>query len=298
VDQLRPAEIVLRAYRSIFLEPDWAHTHYYGWKEEARSPGVRVLRKVVGPASRRLVLSECGADEVNELVGNSQGLLAETIVHDFSGTLSTWQLPGFKALPRDGWMLNGGTFAIDLAEDATAIFEAMTPDTKRRIRKAEKAGIEVAVEHHPNPSRLERFFAALQQMHRERGLYPVPVATLSRMFEDGRATLLSNEAADSPGAYLMLYRAGPTAIWLHGVGRGATADTGQLLQWRAIAALKAAGAGWYDLGGAPADAESGIYRYKQAFGGAFVSLGNEWVRTSSAVAVARHASLAMRRFKS
>lgn len=287
----------MTAYRSIFLEPDWAHSAYYGWREEASSPHVRVLGKPAGPISRRLVLSDGGADELNELLGLGHGPLAETIVHDFTGTLSSAELPGFTPLPRRGWMLNGATFAIDLAEDATAIFERMAPDTKRRIRKADKAAVEVAVEQHPDGARIDRFFAAVCQMHRERGLHSLPVATLSRMFDDGRATLLSNEAAGSPGAYLMLYRAGPTAIWLHGVGRGATADTGQLLQWRAIEALKAAGARWYDLGGAPPDPASGIFRYKQAFGGEFVSLGNEWVRGGLAVSVARRAVAAARKLK-
>ena len=279
----------MSAYRSIFLEPDWAHTLYYGWREEEYFPAVKVLRKDVGPASRLLLLGETGDVDIAEraLREAGHGPLREAVFHDFTGSLNDASLRGFQNLARDKWMLNAATFVIDLSADPDAILERMSADTKRRIRKADAAGVAVEVESHPPLARLCRFFGALREMQIDRGLHPVRTAPLERMFEEGRALLLSNETEGSSGGYLMLYRAGDKAIWLHGVGRGTTPDSGQLLQWRAIEALKQRGVRWYDLGGVPSDPASGIRPYKQGFGGDFVALGKEFASASPLVALAR-----------
>lgn len=279
----------MSAYRSIFLEPEWAHTLYYGWREQASFPQIRVLRKDFGPVTRLLLLGETGDVDIAEraLREAGHGPLREAVFHDFTGSLNDASLRGFQNLARDKWMLNAATFVIDLSADPDAILERMSADTKRRIRKADAAGVAVEVESHPPLARLSRFFGALREMQIDRGLHPVRTAPLERMFEDGRALLLSNETEGSSGGYLMLYRAGDKAIWLHGVGRGTTPDSGQLLQWRAIEALKRRGVRWYDLGGVPSDPASGIRRYKQGFGGDFLALGNEFASASPLVALAR-----------
>lgn len=279
----------MTTYRSIFLEPDWAHTLYYGWREVASFPEVTVLRKDFGPASRLLVLSEAqDGIQLDQALGEARagGAMRETIVHDFGGSLPGTP-KGFRELPRARWMLNGSTLVIDLTREEGAIYDCMAADTKRRVLKAERAKVRVEIEPRPEGAQLRRFFDALQEMHRQRGLHPIATAPLQRMFEDGRALLLSNESRVGPGAYLMLYLAGDKAIWLHGVGRGSSPDSGQLLQWRAIQTLKANGIRWYDLGGVPADPASGIRRYKEAFGGEFVPLGNEFVMTGPLMALAR-----------
>lgn len=284
----------MSAYRSIFLEADWAHTQYYGWEEVAASSKVRLLRKRIGPLSRELVLSEGTAREIRALLSKSRRWLHETVIHDFCGTLSIAALPGkFRPLPRSRWMLNSATFVIDLTPNPAAIYKKMNANTKRRIRKAEESGVKVSIEQRPCNDRLNRFFAALKRMHRERGLHSLSSTALARMFDDGRAILLSNDVGDAPGAYLMLYRSSQKAIWLHSVGKGENPDVGRLLQWHAIKALRAAGVRWYDLGGAPDDSGSGIYRFKEGFGGQFVTLGGELVSTSPALDAARAAVVAI-----
>jgi hypothetical protein len=280
----------LTAYRSIFLEPDWAHTAYYGWREVGAAPHARMLGKRVGPLTRRLVLAEGVGEEIEPLVGRGSRLLQETIIHDFSGKLSQSDLPpGFKPLPRESWILNSGTYVVDLANSSENLKHHMNSNWKRSLRRALADPPPVTVERHPTDAKLGRFFREVGKMARERALHIAPNTCLRRMFEDDRAILLSCEPEHGSGAYLMIYRAGLHAIWLYSVGTGASPDTQRLLQWRALETLRSMGVRWYDLGGAPADSESGINRFKQGMGGEFVSLGNEWVRSGLAVAAARRA---------
>jgi hypothetical protein len=288
----------MTGYHSIFFEPDWAHALYYGWRELWASPGLRILEKRRGPATRKLVLSSNSseADSPLQLAMGRDSLAAETVLHDFAGALpigSDRRFGRFHSLPRHAWLLNGATFVIDLAQSEDCLLQRMNPDTRRRIHKAESAGVPIETDRRPSSIRLDRFLGALRQVARQRAFDVPQPETLAQMFDEGRAILLSNETQAEEGAYLMIYRAGDKAYWLHGAGRGTSPDAGQLLQWRAIQKLKNEGLRWYDLGGVPSGPESGIYRFKQAFGGDYLDLGREYVARTSLMKLLRAGAIAM-----
>ena len=271
----------MSAYRTIFLEPDWVHSAYYGWSDEWPDPQFRVLKHRSGPLQRRLIV--CGiadsqracalADETRRAAGP----VAEVIVHDLRGR-TDWPSRGFEAIGRDGRMLNVDTFVTDLRQSEADLLASMSQQCRRKIRAAENAGLSPVCESNPSPERLNEFLAQFNRMASERAIKSPDRAALARMFADGRAFLLSVDRDGAQPNFVVTYRAGDKAIFLYGVGHGKTNDgAGQLVQWAAMQALKRDGVHWYDLGGLPSlDEDDGLYRFKKGFGGELVDLGGEY----------------------
>lgn len=287
----------MSGYHSIFFEPDWVHTLYYGWRDLLLSPQLRVLEKRRGPTTRRLVLSSdpgVADSRLQQALGHD-ALAAETVLHDFADALpigSDRRFERFHPMPRHSWLLNGGTFVIDLAQSEESLLQRMNPDSRRRIQRAERAGVPVELERRPSSARIDRFFRSLRQVARQRAFDVARTETLARMFDDGRAILVSNETHAGEGAYLMIYCAGDKGYWLHGAGRGTSPNAGQLLHWRAIQQLKNDGVQWYDLGGVPFEQTNGIYKFKRAFGGEYLDLGCEYVARTPLMRLLRAGAMA------
>jgi hypothetical protein len=289
----------MSGYHSIFFEPDWAHTLYYGWRDLWVSPQLRVLEKRRGPTTRKLILSSNPGEadsRLQQALGHD-ALAAETVLHDFADALpigSDRRFERFHPMPRHAWLFNGATFVIDLAQSEETLLQRMNPDTSRRIHKAQSAGVEVKIERRPSSARLDRFFDTLRQAALQRAFDIARAETLARMFDDGRAILVSNETHVGEGAYLMIYCAGDKGYWLHGAGRGTSPSAGQLLHWRAIQQLRNEGARWYDLGGVPSNPVNGIYKFKRAFGGEYLDLGCEYVSRTPLMKLLRAGAMAAR----
>lgn len=273
-----------RIYRSLFLGDGNPHQRYYGWRVVEDSPGLRVLAKSRGLVHRTLVLlSSSGADAVAAAVERASrkfGLI-DILIHDFDKVLAKAPLlasRGFRPATDAERLLNVATFVIDLTQDEHALFEGMSADYRRKIRRAEEAGIRVTLHDRPSPRLLAEFSAAFATMAAERSLAAIDPRVLSRMYEDGNGLLLVVQRGDDVTNYLHLYTAGDTALFMSGVNPSKENDgAGQLLHWRAIRELKERGFGWYDLGGvASLDPSNGIYKFKQKFGGELVLLGSEW----------------------
>jgi hypothetical protein len=284
----------MSGYRSIFFEPDWVHVRYHGWDDSWPDPAIRLLSKRQGPLRRHLLLSELSDPRRVAAILDGLGLsgLAELVFHDFTDEPSigaTLRDRRFVPLGAGKRLLNIATFVFDLANSDDELLKRMSADTRRKIRKAEGAGLSVEAEDRPAPALITEFAAEFATTARERGFRAANAGRLERMFADGRATLFRvRESGQSPH-YLMTYRAGDKAIFLHGVGRDrSNSGAGHLLQWGVIKGLRERGLRWYDMGGIPAIGdENGIFRFKRGFGGELVRLGNEYGRRSWPVRLAR-----------
>ncbi len=287
-----------RAYRSIFLDEDSPHQRYFGWTAQEEEGGVRVLRKRYAVVHRSLVLlSAGGAAALPRIVRRAARRLtcADVFVHDFDAGVGDPSalagLPFHRAAPSER-LLNLATFVIDLAQDESALWSALSADYRRKLRRAEAAGIEVAVHERPDDALLDDFLRAYAALAAERGLAPVRREVLQRMYAQGHALLLVARHGGQATNFLHLYTTRDTGFFMYGANPAKENDgAGQFIHWRAIQELKARGLAWYDLGGVPSLAPSnGIHQFKQKFGGQLVLLGSEWRHVGPALKALAFAS--------
>lgn len=288
-------------YRSIFLSRQWQHVRYLGWRECPGQPGIRVIERGFGPITRRLLLldrSDYDRDALAAALGADRSPLRETFVHDFTGADAVrahLSARGYAELGASRRLLNIATFVIDLGRSEAELKAALTSDARRKLRRAVESGMSFDA-HAGSPEEIEAFHRANAVLATARRFQPVARDLTSRMLSEGAARLFTVRLDGAPIAFLLIYLAEDSAIFLHGASTVKDEGSGYLLQWGAILALQAAGVRWYDMGGLPAiDSANGIYRFKKAFGGELVRLGCEYGRVGSVARAARAALLAVRR---
>ena len=273
-----------RVYRSLFLDDANPHQRYYGWNVAEDRPGVRVLRKRYGMVTRSLVLlAGAGRGVAEDAVRKAcdRSPLSDVVIHDFDAILADPPmlagLPFYRASAAER-LLNTATFVIDLMQDETALFGALSADYRRKIRKAESSGLVVEVHDRPDAGLLASFAAEYAVLAQDRGLAPVKTTVLEQMYAGGNALMLVARRGSKITNYLHLYTTKDTALFMYGVNPARENDgAGQYLHWEAIRALRQRGFAWYDLGGvATVDPSNGIYSFKERFGGQLVMLGPEW----------------------
>jgi len=108
-------------------------------------------------------------------------------------------------------------------------------------------------------------------------------AIWERFLAEGLGHLLLTEFGGEPIAGLILFRYGPTAWYFYGASTAKARDLmpNHALQWAAMRWAKAHGCTRYDWWGAPnaleeSDPMWGVYRFKQGFGGEFISHIGAW----------------------
>ncbi|MFV0279913.1 MAG: GNAT family N-acetyltransferase [Rhodoblastus sp.] len=270
------------SYRSIFLEPDWAHQKYFGWRTRDCAPGLRILSKTVRGAERLLALVEPGQSVASLAAGIPARLTtAEITVHAFeAGEAASFSVNGraFAPLANEERLLNIATYVIDLSQDEEALMGAMSSDYRRKIRKATGAGVSVVAVERPDTELVQEFSAAFGRLAQDRGLAAFDPGAYSRMYAAGDAILYVLRQDGENAGYLHVYKAGPSAIFMTGVTPAKAHDgAGQFLHWEIIRDLKRRGLRWYDLGGVRSfDDADGISRFKKGFGGGAINLGAEW----------------------
>lgn len=272
------------SYRSIFLAADWAHQKYFGWKELSCQPGLRILKTVRFPVTRYLFLLErAGRNVLDRQVSRCQGMagLADIIIHDFDDVLTSGYSVGshlfHKAGQRDR-LLNIATFVIDLRKSDEELMARMSADYRRKIRKAASSDVEIEAIAHPTQLLVAEFADEFRRFAQERGLNAIDPQVLSSMYRDGNAILLVGKKSGKTTSFLHLYRVADAAAFMYGVNLSKENDgAGQYLHFEAMRVLRDQGVCWYDMGGvASSDPSDGIYRFKEKFGGEYVSLGCEW----------------------
>lgn len=287
------------SYRSIFLAPDWAHQKYFGWKELSCEPGLRILTRGRFPITRYLFLLErAGRDVLDRQVSRYLGkaALADIIVHDFDDVLASGYGVGsspFRRAEQRERLLNVATFVIDLRRTDDELMSQMSADYRRKIRRAASTDVEIEANANPPQLIVDEFADEFRRFAEDRALNAVDPQVLSSMYRGGNAILLVARKSGKTTNFLHLYKAADAASFMYGVNLSKENDgAGQYLHFEAMRVLRSQGVNWYDMGGvASSDPLDGIYRFKEKFGGEFVSLGCEWRytgRVASALLMVRN----------
>lgn len=274
-------------YTSIFLDAEAPHQRFYGWQVAKDTRGLRVLCKRYGPVSRYLfLLSSAGQAPLAHAiadVGWRRGM-CDLVVHDFDAVLGDSPVVAgiaFRNMGAQERLLNVATYVVDLGMDENQLFSQVHASFRRKIRRAEDAGLQVDVHDRPSPELLRSYFVAQAQFARSRGFHMVQGQAIEAMFASSKALLFTIERDGGVVSYLVVYTAGDTGFFLYGVNLQNQNDgAGPFLHWRIMCELKNRGLRWYDLGGVVSDEEGGgILEFKRRLGGQYVSLGAEYRHT-------------------
>lgn len=273
-------------YLSIFLDPDWAHEKYHGWKSIVSRPQFRVLLKQLGPLKQYLVLSQLGGDMLVDELRNLRlfDLLSIVTIKDFTKLnqdfTKTFQFDGRTVHQANeaNRIFHQYTFAVDLNQTLEAIWSNMKSDNKRVCRKSMSDGMTIESVSSAPSDILSLFFKRYRKMAFERSLLVPSEEIIKKMFSDGHLKIFFAKFLEVIGSIILVYTASKTAIYLYGVPSERVNDgSGQLVQWKAMEHLKESGYHWYDLGGVPdINGKNGIYRFKMSIGGDLIDLGAEY----------------------
>lgn len=271
-------------YEHLAFSSDSPQRKYFGWKNVVVEDGLQIISQQRGLIRRCMILAAGAADERIEqklALLKLPNATTELILHDFC---DAGQEP--RRIVGQGWrrskdcerMLNIATFVFDLTDDDEALKTAMSADYRRKLRRAQEAGVRVLVEDDPSPESFAGFMTSFTAMAREKALTRPGDDVVRKMFDNGDLVLFRAVNGDKTRAVASVYRADHRAIFMIGVGGDRSNDgAGQMLHFEIMRELRSRGVRWYDFGGAPSSTDDGIYRFKKGFGGRFVSLGCEYL---------------------
>ena len=185
------------------------------------------------------------------------------------------------SLRGNGWRFSSdqvqfrNTITLDLTQSEDALLAAMSQNTRRKIRTAEKKGVTV------RPGTLADL-PILYDLYRTTGqrddflIRPFDYYRFAwqTMIEAGLAHPLIAEAEGQPIAHVILFHFGRKCWYFYGASANEERQRmpNYLLQWEAIRWAKAQGYATYDLWGAPdvfaeSDSMWGVYEFKRGFRG-------------------------------
>lgn len=185
------------------------------------------------------------------------------------------------ALLRRGWRYSReqiqfrNTIVIDLTPPEDTLLMAMSQNTRRKVRVAERSGVSIRPAVSADLPMLVRLY---QETGQRDGFLTRPQAYYERAWGDffaaGLGHALIAEVESEPVAHVVLYRFGSTCWYFYGASRDIHRDKmpNYLLQWSAMRWAKAQGCTRYDLWGAPeifdeSDRMWGVYQFKRGFRG-------------------------------
>jgi hypothetical protein len=273
------------AYKPVFFSPGFLSEKYYGWRCVHQEPGIRVIRKAFRPFDKTLFMCQAVDDRRLSFLVNDRrfiGATAVDVIHDFSRPPDEAgvSLGGrhFAYMQNDR-MLTVGTFVINLDESEEVLWSNLGPNSRNRVRRATKSGVQVRISSQPRQEDLASFLEFYRPLAARVGL-DIPEATmLERMIEAGDLIVASALASNSDVvAVSLIYLSPPYAFeaWVAS-GSNRISGAGHLLKWESTRWLKTRGLKWYDLGGlVTTDPADPIYSFKKSLGGRYVSLGSEY----------------------
>lgn len=193
-------------------------------------------------------------------------------------------------LARRGWRFSHeqiqyrNTVLSDLTLDEATLLAGMKAKTRYNIGLAARRGVAVRA---GTMEDLARFYAMYAETSRRDGFIIRPFDYYRRIWETfltaGMAHLLLAEVEGEAVGGLLLFRFARTAWYMYGAStdRHRNLMPNHLLQWEALRWAKALGCTTYDWWGAPDlldenDPLWGVYRFKEGFGGEFVSHIGAW----------------------
>lgn len=178
------------------------------------------------------------------------------------------------------------TMLLDLTQTEDELLAGMNQSTRRKIRKAEKAGVSVreADLKGPDMATLYRLYEITGQ---RQGFLIRPADYYAEAWQTfigagmGAAFLAEQNGVAISG--MVLFAFGQKAFYFYGMSDDAHRDAqpNYALQWHAIRWAKAAGYAVYDWWGAPNvfnedDPMWGVYHFKRGFGGQVVRYMGAW----------------------
>ena len=181
-----------------------------------------------------------------------------------------------------GW----ASASVNLTHSLTELRAGLAQKWRNAANKAERSGVTVeitTVAAGDDDRRFGDFLSDYADFLAEREIDTTVTPDLLRSLgahshrEEGLVLLGAIHAGANIG-WALIARVGDTAEYLAGVVGKAGRDigAGQLLLWRAVAAMQESGCRWFDLGGLDADlTPEGIRRFKEGLGGAPYRMMNE-----------------------
>lgn len=176
------------------------------------------------------------------------------------------------------------TILIDLTQSQDQLWQNLYGKNRTDIRKAEKAGLEMAFgdHNHRHTDWLLKQEQAQQKQNKYQGL---PVGLVAgygacSMPDQGVYTAFAlGESDDKPMAGVLFLRHGRSATYHIGWNgrRGRKCRALNLLLWTMIIKLKEAGVETLDLGGVNTEEGADIARYKLSFGGTVHVMGGTFM---------------------
>ncbi|ARN82802.1 GNAT family N-acetyltransferase [Methylocystis bryophila] len=282
-------------YRPIFFDPHCPSEKYYGWRCLHEEPGLRILRKQLGIFSKILFLCQNVDDErLSQLVKDRRfgGPTIIQIVHDFSRPASPAgvSLGGrhFEHCQNDR-TLNIGTLLIELDKPEEELWKNFDPNSRTKVRRAAKEGVQVRISARRHEEDLRSFFDFYRPLAKRANLDVPSQPLVERMIDAGDMISAAAVASDSTVvAVNLIYLCPPYAYDVWGASSNNRINgAGHLLRWEGIKWLQNRDFRWYDLGGAATtDPSDPIYSFKKTLGGRYVSLGSEYRRMDALTTVA------------
>ena len=176
---------------------------------------------------------------------------------------------GFRPAGTPGW----GSAVLGLEKPDDVLRAGLAQKWRNSLNQAERSAIEV--ETGTDDPLFARFLALHADFMDDKGFRSTVTADLLSALRhelptgQGIPVLLATQDGETLG-WVLLARHGGTAEYLAGgtTEAGRRLNAGQLLLWRAVLAMKEAGAERFDLGGMDPDlTPPGIYRFKRGLGG-------------------------------
>ena len=193
-------------------------------------------------------------------------------------------------LEKRGWRFSAeqiqfrNSIQLDLRLSADELLSAMSQNTRRKVRTAEKRGVVI---RQVGLEALEALYALYQTTAQRDGFLIRPLDYYRHAWQSfmqaGMATAFMAELDGTPIAAVIIYAFGQTAWYFYGASSNEGRDTmpNYALQWAAMQWAQTNGYTIYDMWGAPdvfdeTDRLWGVYEFKRGFRGQVVRTLGAW----------------------
>ncbi len=195
-----------------------------------------------------------------------------------------------RTLQKRGWRFSAdqvqfrNTVTVDLSRSEDELLAAMSQNTRRKVRTAEKKGVSI---RGGTLADLPTLYD-LYRMTGERDHFLIRPPEYYKQawqvfMEAGLAHPLIAEYEGKPIAHVILFKFGRTCWYIYGASSNEERDRmpNYLLQWEAMRWAKAQGCTTYDMWGAPnefneSDSMWGVYEFKRGFRGSVTRYIGAW----------------------
>ena len=183
-------------------------------------------------------------------------------------------------------VIESTTIHLDLTQEAHVLWNDIHKNDRYKIQRAERDGILVEVETHPDPELISELGNAYREIELRKGRPPLDLSALGLLADRGQLTISRSRAPDGRRLSWHAYVTGATRARLFisvtrllGVTTSAEKNqagrANRYHHWRDISSFKERGFHLYDFGGyyeKGKDSEKvSIGHFKKGFGGQFVN---------------------------